>query len=230
MLFINEPLTIEDVIIRIALSVALGGLIGFERGVRNRPAGFRTHILVCVGACLAMLTNQYVYQGTGGVGVDITRMGAQVISGIGFLGVGTIFMSGRNTVRGLTTAAGLWASGAIGLAAGIGFYPGAIIAGLIVLAVLGLFMVFENYMYRMARGIRLHIEFDSIDSEKTFSEYINSSGIVVMAKSVESVINTDEAKRVTSLYTVRLKKGIETNAFILSVAEFFGVQSIEIEN
>ena len=228
MAFINAPLTVGDAVFRIALAVALGGLIGFERGVRSHPAGFRTHILVRVGACLAMLTNQFVYQEIGDA-VDVTRMGAQVISGIGFLGVGTIFMTGRNTVKGLTTAAGLWASGAIGLATGIGFYTGAIIAGIIVLVVLGLFPIFENYMYRMARGIRLHVEFDSIESEKKFVGHITSGGSIVKAKSVESITNKDEARNVIALYTIRLKKGVETDAFILDLSEFTGVRAIEIQ-
>jgi putative Mg2+ transporter-C (MgtC) family protein len=163
-IFSGEPLSIGVVVIRIVLAVVLGGLIGLERGVRSHPAGFRTHILVCVGACLAMLTNQFVFEGIGAEAVDPTRIGAQVISGIGFLGVGTIFMAGRNSVRGLTTAAGLWASGAIGLAAGTGFYAGAIIAAVIVLVVLGVFPMFETYMYKRARGLRLQVEFDSIVS------------------------------------------------------------------
>ena len=225
---INETLTIGDVVVRIALAVLLGGLIGFERGVHSRPAGFRTHILVCVGACLAMLTNQFAYQGTG-VGVDITRMGAQVISGIGFLGVGTIFMAGRNNVKGLTTAAGLWASGTVGLAAGIGFYAGAVIAGLVVLMVLGLLPVFENSVYRMARGIRLQVEFDSIGAEQRFSEYIGCSGSIVKGKSLESMSNIDGVQRITTTYTIRLKKGVDAEAFLLSLAGFTGVNSIEIQ-
>ena len=98
--------------LRIFSAVLLGGLMGLERGLKNRPAGMRTYMLVCVGACLIMLTNQYIFQmfGSG----DPVRMGAQVISGIGFLGAGTIIVTRRNQIKGLTTAAGLlalpWAS------------------------------------------------------------------------------------------------------------------------
>ena len=107
------------ILVRILAAVVIGGLIGLERGMKNRPAGLRTYMLVCVGACVVMLTNQYIFQ-TFSTG-DPTRMAAQVISGIGFLGAGTIIVTRRSQIKGLTTAAGLWASAGVGLALGIGF-------------------------------------------------------------------------------------------------------------
>ena len=120
--------------VRLALAMLCGGVLGMERGKKNRPAGFRTYMLVCVGATLVMLTNQYICMeyGTG----DPARLGAQVISGIGFLGAGTIIVTGRNRVKGLTTAAGLWACACVGLAVGIGFYSGAIIGCTLILVVM----------------------------------------------------------------------------------------------
>ena len=227
LVFSDEPLSIGVVAVRIAMAMVLGGLIGLERGVRSHPAGFRTHILVCVGACLAMLVNQFVFEGIGAAGTDPTRIGAQVISGIGFLGVGTIFMAGRNTVRGLTTAAGLWASGAIGLAVGIGFYAGAVIAAVIVLVVLGLFPLFENAMYKRARGLRLHVEFDSIEAERAFVAYMAGRGTTIKAKNVVSVSNIES--RVTTQYTLQMKRGIDTDAFIEELSQLEGVQAIEIQ-
>ena len=113
-----REVTYGAIAVRIAVAVVLGGIIGLERGLKNRPAGLRTYMLVCVGACLIMVTNQYIYQvfGTG----DPVRMGAQVVSGIGFLGAGTIVVTKRNQIKGLTTAAGLWAAAAVGLSVGIG--------------------------------------------------------------------------------------------------------------
>ena len=227
--FTVEPLTTGVVLLRIALALVLGGLIGLERGVRSHPAGFRTHILVCVGACLAMLTNQFIFNGLGIGGTDPARIGAQVISGIGFLGVGTIFMAGRNSVKGLTTAAGLWASGAIGLATGIGFYPGAIIAAAVVLAVLGLLPVVENSVYRTARSIRLQVEFDSLASEKAFIEQIKAEGNVVKSKNIVSVSNTGEGNSVISNYSILLRKGLESDIFVEEVAGLGGVRAIEIQ-
>lgn len=112
---------------RLFLAMLFGGIIGIERGRRHRPAGFRTHILVCMGAALAMCISQYLYI-TLGQSTDISRLGAQCINGIGFLGAGTIIVTGHQQVKGLTTAAGLWASACMGLAIGAGYYECAILA------------------------------------------------------------------------------------------------------
>jgi putative Mg2+ transporter-C (MgtC) family protein len=121
------PFTVE-VVLRLLLSVGLGGAIGYEREHTSRPAGFRTHILVCVGAALVMVTSEFTFRNYSGLAsIDPTRLGAQVVSGVGFLGAGTIIRDGFN-VRGLTTAASLWAVSCIGIAAGAGFYSGAVVA------------------------------------------------------------------------------------------------------
>ena len=133
---------LTTIILRLFLAVILGGLIGMEREEKHRPAGFRTHILVCVSSAVVMLTSEYisnVYRGL--ANADPARLGAQVISGIGFLGAGTIIRQGSN-VKGLTTAASLWAVACIGLALGIGFYEGAVAGALLIiftLMVLGRF-------------------------------------------------------------------------------------------
>ena len=120
---LNE-LNLVSTVVRLALALLLGGMLGIERGRKRRPAGLRTYMIVCIASSLVMITSQYMAEvfGTG----DPARMGAQVISGIGFLGAGTIMITSRQ-VKGLTTAAGLWAAACIGLAVGIGFYAGAIL-------------------------------------------------------------------------------------------------------
>ena len=117
---------IVSMILRLALAFLCGGMIGMERGKRGRAAGLRTHILVCLGAAMTVMTGLFAVQ-TLKVNSDPLRIGAQVISGIGFLGVGTILITGNTHVKGLTTAAGLWTTAAIGLAIGIGYYEAAII-------------------------------------------------------------------------------------------------------
>lgn len=139
-------LTNSQILIRLALSIMLSGLIGIERESIKRPAGFRTYILVCVGSTLVMLTSIYIFYDF----IDITtlqpdRLGAQVISGIGFLGAGTIIKEG-STVKGLTTAAGLWAMACIGLAVGAGFYIGSILTTVLVLITLALFSRVEEHV------------------------------------------------------------------------------------
>jgi putative Mg2+ transporter-C (MgtC) family protein len=133
-----------DIIIRLSLACLLGGLIGIERETVNRPAGFRTHILVCIGSTLIMLVNLYLFHSFRSyANIDPARLGAQVISGIGFLGAGTIIRDG-SSVKGLTTAAGLWAVAGIGIAIGSGFYIGAIATTIIVLITLIIFSKFEK--------------------------------------------------------------------------------------
>ncbi len=126
----SELVWLAEMFIRLLAATILGGLVGYEREHANRPAGFRTHILVSLGAALVMVTAEFVFRKYSmQANLDPTRMGAQVISGIGFLGAGTIIRTG-NSVKGLTTAASLWAVSCIGLACGSGFYLGAILATL----------------------------------------------------------------------------------------------------
>ena len=126
---INE-LSIVSMALRILMSMVCSGVIGLERGKANQPAGMRTYMLVSLGACIVMITGDYVFYkyGTG----DPARLGAQVVSGIGFLGAGSIMVSGKLRIRGLTTAAGLWTSACIGLVMGIGFFECGVIANVAV--------------------------------------------------------------------------------------------------
>ena len=124
--YLNE-INFWHILLRVVLALIMGGIIGMERGKQGRAAGMRTHILVCLGAALTAMTGQFAYSTLGYIG-DPMRVSAQVISGIGFLGVGTILIKGRFQITGLTTAAGLWAAATIGIALGIGFYLGATLA------------------------------------------------------------------------------------------------------
>lgn len=151
-----RDVTYFAVILRIVVAAFLGGFMGLERGLKNRAAGLRTYMLVCVGSCLVMLTNQFIYQvySQG----DPVRMGAQVISGIGFLGAGTIIVTRRSQVKGLTTAAGLWAAAGVGLALGIGFYEGAIAGAAAVLIVMTLMQLMDNRMRNKTRSFEIYVE------------------------------------------------------------------------
>lgn len=151
-----REVTYLAVALRIAAAVIVGGLIGLERGMKNRAAGMRTYMTVCLGACLVMLTNQYIFQvfGTG----DPVRMGAQVVSGIGFLGAGTIVVTRRSQIKGLTTAAGLWASAGVGLALGVGFYEAAFAGGLAVFFVMTLLQGLDNRMHKKTKSFSIYFE------------------------------------------------------------------------
>ena len=115
-----------SILLRLLLAMLFGGVIGLERGRKRRAAGFRTYMLVCLGAALTMLLSQYLHRmlntvwSGAALTIDVSRISAQVINGIGFLGAGTIIVTGRQQVKGLTTAAGLWASACMGIAIGAG--------------------------------------------------------------------------------------------------------------
>ena len=118
-----RDITLASITLRMLLSVLCGGLIGIERAYKRRPAGFRTHILICLGASMTTMTSQFLYLNLHYY-TDMARLGAQVVAGIGFIGAGTIIVTRRQRVKGLTTAAGLWTAAIIGLAIGGGFYEG----------------------------------------------------------------------------------------------------------
>lgn len=138
-----------EIVIKLILACVLGGIIGIERESLNRPAGFRTYTLVCVGSALAMVVSLDMYfQYYQNVNADPGRIAAQVVSGIGFLGAGTIMKEGA-TVRGLTTAAGLWGVACIGLAVGAGMYIPAVVTTALILFVLVYFAKFEEFFTGM---------------------------------------------------------------------------------
>ncbi len=149
-----------DALIKLGVTTILSGFIGFEREHSHRPAGFRTHILVAVGSSLVMLTSVYVFDSQGMSG-DVTRMSAQVLSGIGFLGAGTILREGFS-VKGLTTAASLWAVACIGIAVGAGFYAGALVATLVIYLTLN---SLKRFIVRGSAGKLLFIEIRDVGTQ-----------------------------------------------------------------
>ena len=148
---------IIQTLIRSLAAVLIGSLIGSERARHGRAAGMRTHILVCLGSCMTAMTSMYISQ-TLGVG-DASRIPAQVISGIGFLGAGMIILKSNNVITGLTTAAGVWTTATIGIAVGYGYYIGAIIVTVLFLATIILFAKFERH--RKSAEV-IYIELDNL--------------------------------------------------------------------
>ena len=147
-----------DIAARLGLAVLLGGAVGFERESHNRPAGFRTHILVCVGAALIMMVSAYGFTGRIGTGyqVDPGRIAAQVVTGVGFLGAGTILRH-RGGIQGLTTAASIWTVSAVGLAVGIGFNAGAIMGTAVILVSLLVLGRVDQMLLRQRRFKHLSV-------------------------------------------------------------------------
>ena len=173
-----EDLNLVSIILRLTMAVIFGGIIGYGRERERRPAGLRTHILVSIGATLAMITNVYMCKIYNGY-TDPTRLGAQVISGIGFLGAGTIIVTGKNKVRGLTTAAGLWACACMGLAIGAGFYSGAIIGCLFISAVTVALANIDKKINRNSRNITLYILVNSTTAASRLLQDIQSKNVKI---------------------------------------------------
>lgn len=202
--FSSDLVAVNDttIILRLFLSVVLGGIIGFERGRTGRPAGLRTHILVCLGSTLAIMVNQYIFQEFGVS--DPTRLGAQVISGIGFLGAGTIIVTGRHQVKGLTTAAGLWATACMGLAIGIGFYKAAIVACVLISFVTIVLHRLDNFMLSKSKVLDLYIEFDKSTSITSVLDTMKLNNVQIEA--IEMVKPTYDVNAVAAIMTLRLKQ------------------------
>ena len=159
---IGEVRYIIDAVVKMALAVLFSGVIGYEREHSHRPAGFRTHILVAVGSALVMMTSSYVFREYEGLGTfDPTRLGAQVISGIGFLGAGTILREGFS-VKGLTTAASLWAVSCIGLAVGAGYYIGALVSTVVIYLTLN---TFKRFIIRGNPSKNIYIEAENMTKQ-----------------------------------------------------------------
>lgn len=174
MVSLLQEVTLFSVIVRVGLSVLIGGILGAERGIRNRPAGFMTYVLVCMGSTLVMLTNQYIAAVV--PDTDPTRFGAQVISGIGFLGAGTIIVTRKDEIRGLTTAAGLWVAAGIGLAIGSGFYTGAIVGCLFCVFSLISLKRIDVYIKKHARSMEIYLEYNSAFSMRNLSQFTEKYG------------------------------------------------------
>lgn len=173
---ITEVRFILDSIWKLGLAALLSGIIGFEREHSHRPAGFRTHILVAVGSALVMLTSVYVGLRYEQMSVDITRMSGQVVSGIGFLGAGTILREGFS-VKGLTTAASLWAVSCIGIAVGAGFISGAVVATLVIYLTLN---SLKKVIVKGKAGKALYVEVkDLAEQVPKISKLIKRTGTVV---------------------------------------------------
>ncbi len=162
LIYLPEVKYALDAIFKMALAVLFSGVIGYEREHSHRPAGFRTHILVAVGSALVMMTSGYVFNEYAGLGTfDPTRLGAQVISGIGFLGAGTILREGFS-VKGLTTAASLWAVSCIGLAVGAGYYTGALVSTIVIYLTLN---TFKRFVIRGNPSKNIYIEAENMTKQ-----------------------------------------------------------------
>ena len=218
-----RELTYTAVGLRILAALIMGGVLGLERGMKNRPAGMRTYMLVCVGSCIIMLTNQYVVQILGG---EPTRLAAQVVSGIGFLGAGTIVVTRRNQIKGLTTAAGLWTAAGVGLALGIGFYEAAVCGGIAVFVIITLLQRMDNNMHRRSKQVEAYIELSREISLGDFLRAVRDSGLEISNVQREQGADSDTKNR-AYIGTIKAQKRGNHEEILEIVQEIPGVAYLE---
>lgn len=211
-------------IVRLALAIVCGGVIGIDRGRKRRPAGFRTHMIVCLGAALTMLISQHML--SRGYITDASRLGAQVVSGIGFLGAGTIIVTGRQKIKGLTTAAGLWASACMGLAIGAGFYFGAIVGFLLVFLTMTLLSHVEAKLISAARNMNIYIEYTSSADVGKLIDTLKGLGVKIYDIEVNRGKNSDTPYP-GCVISVRLPRSMPHSALMAEIVSVEGVRTIE---
>lgn len=227
-----RELNTASVLLRLVLAMFFGGVIGLERGKKHRAAGFRTHMLVCIGAALTMLLGQYenhmlrTLWTDAAATVDVSRFGAQVINGIGFLGAGTVIITGRQNVKGLTTAAGLWASACTGLAIGAGFYECVLLAFLLILLVVRALPAIELSIIENSPYMNIYVEFDSLDDVGQLINYIKAQNVQICEVEIERG-REKYAQRPNAVFSVRLKHRKTHTKLLTALSDLDRVHVIE---
>ena len=214
-----------EILLRLGLACFLGGIIGLERERNKQPAGLRTHILVCIGATLVMLCNIFIYDKYKGVtNIDPARLGAQVISGIGFLGAGTIIKEGLS-IRGLTTAASLWVVACLGIAIGVGFYTGAFITTGFILVILIFFSKFEYLLnIKTSKSILIIKSVNKGGQINVLGDKLKEFEIIYSNVSVESA----EDNLIAIRFYLTKSKDISNNKLMEELYKLEGIKYIQI--
>ena len=213
-----------SVLIRLVLAVVCGGCIGLERERKHRPAGFRTHILICLGAAMTTLTSQYLVLNLH-LYTDMARLGAQVIAGIGFIGAGTIIITKRRQVKGLTTAAGLWASAIVGLCCGAGFVEGAAVATAIILLAEFVFAKLEYFIVSNSRASNIYIEYAEASMLGMIVDTVKKSGAHIIDLEITKSKGAD--KRPCAIFSVQIPRKLNHQALMTVISKIDGVVAVE---
>ena len=232
--FVNE-LTVEVVSLRLLLAVVFGGIVGYTREKDNKPAGFRTHILVCFGAAIISMVQDQLRLNilelasvnlklSGVIKTDLGRLGSQVVSGIGFLGAGSIMKEKGETVGGMTTAAGIWATGCAGLGIGWGFYNLAIPAIVFMLVIIVIFKKFEPKIVKKTKLLKFEVKFLE---DKNYAKGLLATYEVFNQKLIKiTQIDKNEAEN-TVIFTVNMDEKIDISDIIVSLSAIKAVEVVK---
>ena len=232
---VMRQLNFPSLMLRLLLAMVCGGLIGMERGRKRRAAGLRTYMLVCLGAALSVILSQYFYvmlttvwsadASLVGRTTDVSRIAAKVIGGIGFLGTGTIIITGRQEVKGLTTAAGLWASASLGIAIGAGCYECVIIAFVLMFLCIRLLPSVENYIIENARNINVFVEFTSLDDIGDILGCVKAQDVQIYDVDIERGSETHSGYP-SAVFSMRMNQKMPHTQLMTAISELETVRSI----
>lgn len=230
-----RQLNFTSVVLRLSLSMIIGGMIGMERGRKRRAAGFRTYMLVCLGAALSMILSQYFSwmlepvwaANTAIIGrtTDVSRIGASVIGGVGFLGTGTIIVTDRQEVKGLTTAAGLWASASLGIAIGAGCYECVIVAFALMFLCIRFLPILESYMIENARNINFFVEFTSLEDVGDIITCIKKQDVQIYDVDIDRGSDTQSGYP-SAIFSTRMNKKTAHAQLMAEISALETVRSI----
>lgn len=231
-----RQLNIEAILLRLVLAMIFGGMIGMEGGRKGRAAGFRTYMLVCLGAALTIVLGFYEFEmlrthflpvkQLTGTQVDVARFGAQVINGIGFLGAGTILVTRKQQVKGATTAAGLWASACAGLAIGAGFYECVLLVCPLMVFILRILPFWEEQIVDTMRNMIIYVEYEAPEHFSGILRDIQDLDIRIYEVDLQHEGRTAGALP-SAVFTLRLGRGITHNEMLAYVSQLEHVSSAE---
>jgi len=218
-----RTITFFNVFLRMMLAMICGGIIGIEREVKRRPAGFRTHILICVGAAITTMTSVFVVQKLD-LYTDIARLGAQVIAGVGFIGTGAIMVTRGKQVKGLTTAAGLWAVAVVGLCIGAGFYEGGVIATVFILIAELLFGKLESKILHGSEEVNLIVDYANADALRAITTYLEARHFTISNMSA----GKNRHGEPYAIFSVRLAYGTDKESLLREIDDIEGTEKVRM--
>lgn len=218
--FLRDVTTVS-VLFRLFVAVVCGGIIGIEREHKRRPAGFRTHILICLGASMTTLTSQFLFYDLN-LYTDIGRLGAQVVAGIGFIGAGAIIVTKRRQVKGLTTAAGLWTCAIIGLAIGAGYYEASVIATFVIVIAEIFFVKFEYWVLVNSRNLNIYVEYEDNENLDNVIRLVKGYRIVIIDLEI-----TKSGNNSCAIFQLQLPKKISHDKIMTAISTAEGIVSVE---
>ena len=231
-----RELNLYSMMLRVVLAMLTGGIVGFEREKKGRAAGFRTYMLVAMGAAMTVILSQYLalmmdgpwaeITNTVGIKTDISRFAAQVINGVGFLGAGTIIVTGRQEVKGLTTAAGLWASACMGIAVGAGFYEGVLVALFMIVFCMKMLPLLENALVANSRYMSIYVEMDSFENIANIVNSIKSQNILLLDVEIEKE-KKEHMSAFSVLFILKLPRKMAHAELLALLSTLDGIAAID---